>query len=297
MSILEYVGNTPLLKLASREEDLADIYVKLEMFNPGGSIKTRVALRMIKDAEKAGALTKGDSVIEATGGNTGIGLAIASNVKGYHFIAVVPDNYSQRRIRTLQVYGAEVITSDSRLGNDSHIKLVERMIQENRSYKWLNQFVNPASVRAHYEGTAKEIAGEIMPDAFVAAVGSAGTLQGIGSYFKNINPDILVYAAQPEGCDLACGKACRHHIQGVSLGIKPPILDYRLIDDYIEVNDRDVKDVLHQMICKEGLFLGLSSGLNIAAAKRVARRLGQGHCVCTVAPDGGDSYLDDALYK
>lgn len=296
MNILDYVGKTPMVKLHNEDDNAADIYVKLEMFNPGGSVKTRVALCMIEEAEKNGVLHQGDCIIEATGGNTGIGLALASNVKGYHFTAVVPDNYSKKRIRTLQLYGAEVIMSDSSLGNDSHIKLVEKMVSENLRYKWLNQFLNRASIKAHYNGTAQEIYKTVKPDAFVAAVGSAGTLQGIASYLKVHDNKIKIYAAQPTGCDLVNGKAIRHHIQGISLGIVPPLLDYELIDGYLSITDEEVQNALKQVICKDGLFVGLSSGLNIAAALKIARQLGVGHSVCTIAPDGGDSYIEDVLY-
>lgn len=296
MNILDYVGNTPLVKLKKNNHAIADIYVKLEMFNPGGSIKSRVALKMIEDAETAGILRHGDCIIEATGGNTGIGLAISSNVKGYRFVAVVPDNYSRKRIKTLQYYGAEVITSDSTKGNDSHIKLVEKMVSENHHFVWLNQFTNQSSIKAHYEGTAKEICNVIIPDAFVASVGSAGTLQGIASYLKIQHPDTNIYVAQPEGCNLFEGEAIKHHIQGISLGIIPPLLNYDLVDGYISVTDTEVKNTLKHIIRNDGLFVGLSSALNIAAAYKIASKIGPAYSVCTVAPDGGDSYLDDDLY-
>ena len=222
-------------------------------------------------------------------------MAIAANVKGYKFIAVVPDNYSQKRMNILRVYGAEVITSDSSQGNDSHILLVEKMVREHPEYKWLNQFTNEASVDAHYYGTGPEIVEQIMPDAFVASIGSAGTFQGIASYLKNINSNIKTYVVQPEGCDILNGKAIKHKIQGVSLGIKPPILNYSLIDGYIDIEYAEVRKEIDELVRKEGILLGFSSGQNIVAAKRIARELGVGKKVCTVAPDGGENYVDELI--
>lgn len=293
MNLLSYVGKTPLVKLNCLPEEYADVYVKLESFNPGGSVKTRVAARMIEDAESENRIKPGDTIIEATGGNTGIGLAIVSNIKGYRLLAVVPDNYSEERIKILRMYGAEVLLSDSRKGNDSHIQLVEELIEKNPQYVWLNQFQNESSIKAHYFGTGPEIYKEIEVDAFVACVGSAGTFQGIGSFLKDKNPNVLLYAVQPQGCNLKNGTAIKHKVQGVSLGIKPPLLDYNMITGYLDVEFEDIKNLLLFLAKKEGLFLGLSSGANILGAIRVAENLGKGKIVCTVAPDGGNNYIDE----
>lgn len=295
MNLLSYVGKTPLVKLNCLPEEYADVYVKLESFNPGGSVKTRVAARMIEDAENENRIKPGDTIIEATGGNTGIGLAIVSNIKGYRLLAVVPDNYSEERIKILRMYGAEVLLSDSGKGNDSHIQLVEELIEKNPQYVWLNQFQNESSIKAHYFGTGPEIYKEIEADAFVACVGSAGTFQGIGSFLKDKNPNVLLYAVQPQGCNLKNGTAIKHKVQGVSLGIKPPLLDYNMITGYLDVEFEDIKNLLLFLAKKEGLFLGLSSGANILGAIRVAENLGKGKIVCTVAPDGGNNYMDEFL--
>ncbi len=297
MTLLDYVGKTPLVKLSFLPDDYAEVYVKLELFNPGGSIKTRVAAKMIENAEKEEKLHYGDTIIEATGGNTGIGLAIVSNIKGYKLLVVVPDNYSMEKINILKAYGAEVKLSDSAKGNDSHIKLVEKLIRENPEYIWVNQFENKASIEAHYNGTAVEIYDLIQPDAFVSCVGSAGTFQGIGSFFKDKNSETLLFAVQPKGCDLKRGKAIAHNVQGVSLGIVPPLLDYEIITDYIDVDYNEIKQTLIMLARKEGLFLGLSSGANILAGIKVAKQLGAGKIVCTVAPDGGNNYLEEILAK
>ncbi len=295
MNILNYIGNTPLIKLKHLPSNYADVFVKLEGFNPGGSIKTRVAAKMIENAEKENAIMPGDTIIEATGGNTGIGLAIVSNVKGYKLLVTVPDNYSEERIKKLKAYGAEVILSDSHMGNDSHIKLAQELLKKHPEYIWLNQFENKSSIEAHYEGTGPEIYKIIHPDAFVSCVGSAGTFQGIGSFLKKKNPEILLYAVQPKGCILKEGKAIPHKIQGVSLGIIPPLLDYKIITDYVDVEFSEVRRLLLLLAKSEGLFLGLSSGANILAAVKIAKELGQGKIVCTVAPDNGDNYLEEIL--
>lgn len=295
MNILDFIGNTPLVKLNFDDENIADVYLKLEYFNPGGSIKTRVAAKMIECAEKEGKLHQGDTIIEATGGNTGIGLAIVSNVKKYKFVAVVPDNYSVERIEILKKYGAEVILSNSEQGNDSHIRLVKDMVSVNKDYVWLNQFENVASIKAHYDGTGKEIASQIIPDAFVASVGSAGTFQGTGEFLKSVNPKILLMVAQPAGCCLEHGEAVPHRIQGVSLGIIPPLLNYDLIDEYLGIEYQDTVKMMDYMIKSNGLFVGLSSAQNVVAAYIIAKRLGRGKRVCTIAPDGGTNYLNDTL--
>lgn len=297
MNVLDYIGKTPLIKLRHLPDGYADVYVKLESANPGGSIKTRVAAKMIENAEKRRLISPGDTIIEATGGNTGIGLAIVCNVKGYNLLAVVPDNYSKERIKKLKIYGAEVRLSDSRMGNDSHIKLVQQLLEEHPEYVWLNQFENTSSVSAHFEGTGPEIYEQIQPDAFVSCIGSAGSFQGIGSFFKTKREDTLLFAVQPKGCNLKKGKAVPHKIQGVSLGIIPLLLDYKIISGYIDVEFEEVIDLLLHLIRKEGLFLGISSGANILGALNVAEKLGQGKIVCTIAPDGGDNYMDEFVEK
>lgn len=294
MNILDYIGNTPLIKLNLwTKQDIADIYVKLESYNPGNSVKTRVAYQMIYEAEKHGKLDRDKILIEATGGNTGMGIAIISLIKGYKFTAIVPDNYSQARIDLLKIHGADVILSDSTLGNDSHISLLKTKLSENSQYFNLDQFKNKASIRAHYYGTANEIIKIIEPDVFVSCVGSGGTFNGIGKRLSEKNKKIKLYVAQPEGCDIYSGKSIPHKIQGVSLGIKPDLMDYSLITDVISVNENEVREMLHMLLKNEALFLGASSGANIVAAYKIARRIGKGKVICTVAPDSGQYYLND----
>lgn len=293
MNITDYIGNTPLVKLKTENEHSADIYVKIEYFNAGASIKARVAKQMVDDAIKSGLLKAGMTVIEPTGGNTGIGLAIMSVIYGFHFIAVVPDNYSKDRIDLLRQYNAEVVLSDSSTGNDSHIQKAKELQQKNPTWVCLNQFKNLSCIDAHYYGTAQEIIDQVIPDAFVASVGSGGTFTGISKRLKQENNALHCYVVQPAGCDILKGTAKPHKIQGVSLGIKPPLLDYSLIDGTIEVNFEDVCNELLSLIKREALFLGISSGANILAAKKIAQEIGKGKIVCTVAPDGGQYYTKE----
>ena len=293
MKITHYIGQTPLVKLDFDDLDSADIYLKIEHFNAGGSIKSRIARSMIEDAEKQGILEKGSTIIEPTGGNTGIGLAIMSAIHGYRFIAVVPDNYSQDRINLLRYYNADVVLSDSKIGNDSHIRLAQKMLIDDQTLICLDQFNNISCVDAHYHGTAKEILEYITPDAFVSCVGSSGTFTGVSRRLKENTSTMKCFVAQPMGCNILTGTAIPHKIQGVSLGILPPLLDYNLIDGVVNVEFFEAKDILRSLAKKQGLFLGISSGANIAAAQKIAKTLGSGKTVCTVAPDGGQYYINE----
>lgn len=296
MNITNCIGNTPMIKLQNRDTDSADIYVKIEHFNAGNSIKSRVAKQMVEDAINSGKLKAGMTIIEATGGNTGMGLAIMSTIYNFNFVAVVPDNYSQERIDLLKYYNAQVILADSSLGNDSHIQMTKELQKHNPDWVCLDQFNNVSCINAHYNGTAQEIINEIIPDAFVASVGSGGTFTGISKRLKQVSDNIKCYVAQPIGCDIMNGKAVQHKVQGVSLGIVPPLLDYSLIDGTLEISFEEIKKELLLLMKHEAMFLGISSGANIVAAKMIARNLGKGKSVCTVAPDGGQYYINE-IYK
>lgn len=295
MNIIDCIGHTPLIKLERRDENSADIYVKLEQFNAGYSVKSRVAKAMVRDAIKNEILKPGDTLIEATGGNTGMGLAIMSTIYNFKFVAVVPDNYSRDRIAMLKSYSAEVILADSKKGNDSHILKARELQKCNPNWVCLDQFSNKSCIDAHYYGTGQEILEKIVPDAFVACVGSGGTFTGVSKCLKQYNSSIKCYVAQPNGCDILKGTAIQHKIQGVSLGIIPPLLDYSLIDGTINVDYIDVKEELLFLLKHEALFLGISSGANIVAARALAREIGNGGCVCTLAPDDGQYYKSEIL--
>lgn len=292
----DMIGNTPIIKLKKTSYDMADIYVKLEYYNLGGSIKSRVAKQMIEDARRDGSLDKGTTLIEATGGNTGIGMSIMSNIYGYKFIAVVPDNYSKSRINILKMYGAEVNLSDHKIGNNSHILKKNELLLKNKEYICLDQFANESSIKAHYIGTGREIASEISNIvAFVSGVGSAGTFMGISKYLKEQSSNkVLCYIVQPEGCDIKKGKSVPHPIQGISLGIKPVLLDMNFADGIIDVNTYEILKMFRKLCIIDGLFLGVSSVANIVAAAKIAKKIKKGKVV-TVAADSGNYYLD--FYK
>lgn len=291
MNILDAVGRTPMVRLKVAPNSAA-VYVKLECFNAGGSTKSRVALAMVEKAEASGRLAPGDTLLEPTGGNTGVGLALAAITRGYRFVAVVPDNYSVRRIKLLRDYGAIVELSDSSTGNDSHITLAKEILAGNPNFRHLDQFNNTACVEAHYCGTGEEIVAACTPDAFVCSVGSGATFSGVGARLRDQNARVHLQVVQPLGCDIMRGTAVRHAIQGTALGIKPPLLQYALIDSTAEVSLEDVKAELGTLMRTEGLYLGASSGANILAARRLARTLEPTMAVCTIAPDGGDFYPD-----
>ncbi len=292
MDIKSLIGNTPIVKLDNISENMADIYVKLEYYNLGGSIKSRVAYQMIEDAKLEGVLQANSTLIEATGGNTGIAMSIICNYYGYKFIAVVPDNYSSERIDLLKIYGADVVLSNHALGNNSHIIKKDEILKNHPEYICLDQFNNISSIKAHYLGTGKEIIQELNSvTAFVSGVGSAGTFMGISKRLKeHYGNSTLCYIMQPKGCNIAKGKSIPHYIQGISIGIVPPLLDIKCSDGIIDVDINEVNDTLYKLCRKYGLFLGLSSAANIVAAIKIAKEIKRG-TVVTVAPDAGNYYL------
>lgn len=292
MIIKDLIGNTPLVKLNNIDAN-CDIYVKLEYYNLGGSIKARAAYQLIDDARKNNILFPGCTLIEATGGNTGVAMSIIANYYGYNYCAVVPDNYSKERIKLLELYGAKVILSDHTIGNNSHIIKKDEIVSSNPEYICLDQFNNESSINAHYYGTGVEIINELDNiTAFVSGVGTSGTFTGISKRLKEeSNNTIKCFVAQPKGCDIIKGKAVAHKVQGISVGIVPPLLNIDYIDGIIDVDTDDIKKLLKKLCKKEGLFLGISSGANILAAIELSKKLQSGTIV-TVAPDSGNYYLD-----
>jgi cysteine synthase A len=296
--ITEYIGNTPLLKIRGNENE-GNVFVKLEEFNPGGSIKTRIAFRMILDAQKHGILEpfSGQTIIEPTGGNTGIGLAIAGASLGYRVILVVPDSFSKEKINVLKAYGAEVILSDHKTGNDSHIKKANELAEKHPNYIYLNQFKNLSNPKAHYESTADEIVNDfktenLTVDAFVSSIGSGGTITGVGSKLKQVYTNLRLIGVQPEGCDILRNKFIQHRIQATAVGIVTPFLAKEIIDEMYSVTFEEAVYWMHYMAKHKGVLVGISSGANIAAAKREAKVLGASKNIVTVAPDSGKSYIE-----
>lgn len=294
MSIIQCVGNTPIVKIQNPCGNLSgQVYVKLEEFNPGGSYKTRVAIQMVEDAETSGLLKKGDVILEATGGNTGIGLCIAAALKGYRTVLVIPDTYSQQKIKLLQTYGAEVVLADHKLGNDCHILKARELSEENPNFFWVDQLSNSANPKAHYYGTGREIfnqmQGEI--DYFVAGMGSGGTMTGVAKLLKELKHEVKTIAVQPQGCDLKNGVHIPHKIQGLAVGRLGKFVDFNLIDDFESVEYEEVTELRNWLLQKQGLNVGISSGANILVALRIAERVDCSTKIVTVAPDSGISYL------
>lgn len=301
-SIDQLIGNTPLLKLNRIvSEDAADVYVKLEFFNPAGSIKDRIALAMIEKAEAEGKLKPGDTIIEPTSGNTGIGLASVAAAKGYHLIIVMPETMSVERRKLMQGYGAELILTPGADGMKGSIAKAQELV-DTKGYFMPMQFENPANPAIHEATTGQEIIDAFgkddLPDAFVAGVGTGGTLSGIGHALKKVDPNVKVYALEPaESPLLKEGKAGKHKIQGISAGFIPKTLDQEVYDGIIEVSSDDAIKTGQAVGRLEGFLPGISAGANIYGAIELAKQLGKGKKVVTVSPDGGDRYLSTDLFN
>ena len=299
-SIDQLIGNTPLLKLNRIvPEDAADVYVKLEFFNPAGSIKDRIALSMIEKAEAEGKLKPGDTIIEPTSGNTGIGLASVAAAKGYHLIIVMPETMSVERRKLMQGYGAELILTPGADGMKGSIAKAQELV-DTKGYFMPMQFENPANPAIHEATTGQEIIDAFgkddLPDAFVAGVGTGGTLSGIGHALKKVDPNVKVYALEPaESPLLKEGKAGKHKIQGISAGFIPKTLDQEVYDGIIEVSSDDAIKTGQAVGRLEGFLPGISAGANIYG--ELAKQLGKGKKVVTVSPDGGDRYLSTDLFN
>lgn len=299
-SIHETIGKTPLVKLNYMiDEDMADVYVKVESFNPAGSVKDRPALYMIKDAEEKGLLIEKGTIIEPTSGNTGIALSMIGASKGYKVIIVMPDTMSIERRKLMKAYGAELILTEGKYGMQGAVDKAKE-IAEKYGYFMPNQFENPANVKAHYETTAVEILDALGKDidAFVAGVGTGGTVTGVGRRLKEVNSNALVVAVEPSKSPIISGgKPSSHKIQGIGANFIPKILDRNILDEVITVEDEDALKQSRRIGSKEGIFCGISSGANIHAALIIAKRLGKGKKVVTVLPDTGERYLSTALFN
>ncbi|MBC7087656.1 MAG: cysteine synthase A [Tissierellales bacterium] len=298
-NILELIGNTPIVKTKKVNENQGDIYVKIESFNPGGSVKDRPALYMINDALKTGKLKKNQPIIEATSGNMGIALAMIGTVLGNHVILVMPETMSIERRKILKAYGAELILTEGAKGMKGAVDKVQELLKDN-DYFWPRQFENNANVLAHYETTAKEIlrdfGGKI--DAFVAGVGTGGTVSGVGKALKEINPNIMIVAVQPEKSKVLSGEnPSSHGIQGIGANFIPAIYNNDVVDEIISVKDEDAFEWARYLAKEEGLLVGISSGANYFGSLEVAKKLGTGRKVITVLPDTGERYLTTALFN
>jgi len=290
-SILETIGNTPLVELKSfSPRPGVQIFAKLEGMNPSGSIKDRIALKMILEAEASGKLKPGSILLEPTSGNTGIALAMISRVKGYKFVAVMPDNVTRERRQMLELYGAKIIFSDGRQGSNGAVRLAQKLAQEDERYVMLYQYGNSANPGAHYDGTALEIIKDLPDlDVFVAGLGTGGTLTGNARRLKEYNPAIKVVAAEPLQGDGVQG------LRSLEDGFVPPVLDLSLLDARILVTGGDAIRRTRQLKDQEGIFAGPSCGAALHAALRVAASMEQGKIVVILA-DGGWKYLSEDLW-
>lgn len=297
-NITETIGRTPLVRIKNTEKDMAEILVKVEGFNPGGSIKDRPALYMIKDAEERGILKQGDTIIEATSGNMGIAIAMIGASMGYKVIIVMPDTMSMER-RIMTAYGAELVLTEGKYGMKGSVEMAEKLAKEN-GYFLTRQFENEANTLSHIETTAKEILedtdGDI--DAFVAGVGTGGTISGIGKILKEHNKDILTVAVQPvKSPVLTGGQPSGHGIQGIGANFIPEIFNDEVVDEILNMDEDVAYESARRLGIDQGILAGMSSGGNFAAAIEIAKRLGEGKRVVTVLPDTGERYLSTVLFS
>lgn len=298
-SMLDLIGKTPILKLSNMiNNDSADVYLKLEKFNPGGSIKDRASLGMIEKAESEGKLKKGAVIIEPTSGNTGIGLAMIGRIKGYKVIIVMPETMSKERRDLIKAYGAELILTEGRKGMKGAIDKAKEMVDE-YGYFMPQQFDNIANQEKHYETTAEEIYKEIEDlDVFVAGVGTGGTISGIGKKLKERNNEIKVVAVEPYNSQVLIGnKAGAHKIQGIGAGFIPKNYKQEYVDKVVAVKDEDAIKTAANFASKEGMLIGISSGAAVYAAIEIAKKLGKGKKVLAIAPDGGEKYISMGIYE
>ena len=294
-SLLQLIGNTPLVRLDTMEtEGSAELYAKLESVNPGGSIKDRVALAMVEEAEDAGLLTPGSTIVEVSGGNMGVSLAMVAAAKGYRSAIVMPENAPQERRRLIARFGASLHLTPSDLGMAGAKRAAQRMANQNKGHVLLDQFASPANPRAHYLGTGREILdalGERRVDAFAAGVGTGGAITGVGQALKEKDPSVLVIAVEPSTSPLLSeGRFGEHGIVGLGADFIPEILDRELIDEVITVSTQEALDTMRELAKKVGTLVGISSGANVFAAMKTAQRLGRGKAVVTVLPDTGERY-------
>lgn len=289
--ILDTIGNTPLVELQSfSPHPGVQIYAKLEGANPSGSVKDRIAKKMIEEAEASGKLTKDSILLEPTSGNTGISLAMIARVKGYKFTAVMPDNLTRERRQMLELYEANIIFSDGSLGSNGAVRLAQKIAQNDERYFMLYQYGNEANPRAHYEGTAIEIIRDLPDlDVFVAGLGTGGTITGNARRLKEYNPAIKVVAAEPLQGDLVQG------LRSLEDGFVPPVLDQSLLDAKILVASGDAVCRTRQLKDQEGIFAGPSCGAALHAALRVTSSMERGKIVVILA-DGGWKYLSEDLW-
>ena len=303
-SVSQLIGNTPLVELTNIERELelkAKLIAKVELFNPAGSVKDRVAMAMILDAEEKGKLKNSSVIIEPTSGNTGIGIVAVAAARGYRAIIVMPDSMSIERRQLMKAYGAELVLSPGAEGMPGAIEAANKLAAEIPDSFVAGQFVNPANVKAHYTTTGPEIYADTdgAVDIFVAGVGTGGTITGVGKYLKEKKPSVKIVAVEPKGSPvLSKGKKGKHGIQGIGAGFVPEILDTGIYDEVIAVSDDDSFRMGRLIGAKEGLLVGISSGAALYAASELAKRdENAGKTIVALLPDTGDRYLSTKLFS
>lgn len=298
-SVVDLIGSTPVVKLKNEAKDRADVYVKLEYFNPGSSVKDRIAKAMIERAEAEGKLRKDVTLVEPTSGNTGIGLAMVAAAKGYKLVVTMPDTMSQERRNLLRAFGAEIILTPGANGMKGAIEKAEELVKE-KGYFMPQQFENPANPKVHEETTGQEILKQFPDglDAFVAGVGTGGTVTGVGSVLKESDSKVKIYAVEPKDSPvLSGGTPGPHKIQGIGAGFVPKVLDESIYEAVIQIENEEAFEFARHIAKTEGILGGISSGAAIAAAIKVAKELGAGKKVLALLPDNGERYLSTALYE
>ena len=296
---IELIGKTPILKVTNIiDENSADVYVKLEKFNPGGSVKDRAALGMIERAEEEGILKKGSVIVEPTSGNTGIALAMIGRLKGYKVIIIMPETMSKERRDLIKAYGAELVLTEGNRGMKGAIEKATQMVNEH-GYFMPQQFENIANPEKHYATTAQEIYEDINDlDVFVAGVGTGGTISGIGKNLKEKIKDIEIVAIEPSNSQVISGNnPGPHKIQGIGAGFVPKNYNKEYVDKVVAVSDEDAIKTAVDFAKSEGILVGISSGAAIYAAIEIAKKLGKGKKILAIAPDGGEKYISMGIYE
>lgn len=294
-NVLDMIGNTPMIKLNNIGN--SNLYVKLEKYNPAGSIKDRAVYYMVENLEKNGILKKGDVLVEATSGNTGIALSMIGSLKGYKVIIVMPETMSIERRTLMKAYGAKFILTDGSLGMKGSIEMMNKLLSENTNYISLKQFENEYNPLAHYETTGVEIYNQVKDiDIFVCGVGTGGTISGVGKYLKEQNPNIRVVAVEPEGSPvISKNKKGSHKIQGIGAGFIPKNYNKNVVDEVMTITDEESYKGVRIMAQKEGILVGISSGANVYAALKLCEMYPDKKIV-TVAPDGIDKYMSMGIF-
>ena len=296
-NILDLIGNTPLLSLEATTG--IELYAKAEFLNPGGSIKDRIALNMLEEAEKSGKLRPGMTIIEPTSGNTGIGLALCGVRKGYRVIIVMPENMSEERKKIIKALGAKLVLTDPVLSIGGSVdKATEIYNSDPEKYFMPQQFVNPANPDIHYRTTARELTTQLGKkiDIYISGIGSGGTLQGIAKYLLEQNPDTRIVAVEPKNVSALLGhEPGLHQIQGIGDGFIPEILDTSIITDIVEVTDEDAIETARKLAKQQGLLVGTSSGANVWTAMKMAEKYGKDKVIATILPDRVERYFSTSL--